>query len=159
MKNTFIIIALFFSLSAFAQIEIKDVTLGKKLNVEHTRIVTLGGITMGNICDTLNDGRVYLIVFIPSDETGEQSLRINDSDVETIKNGLATKYNLNFLKYEEKYTNNYMLKAYKENVVFLIDVKPNQFMSPKNQVYIAISSQDLYEISQKEKQAEANKDF
>ena len=142
-----------------SQVTIKGVTLGDTLKGESVTSTTLGGIDMAQQIFTLNDGRIYLIAYTPCKDDCENVLRVYESDVTKIREGLASKFGLKFRKTTEEYTENYKLNATNGDSVFLLTVKTNKFMDKPCELSIYVFSNSLYDVNNKEQQEKANTDF
>jgi len=157
MKN--IIILLLIMISMLSAVELKGYTLGDTCTTELIQANTLAGIPGAIFLETLNDNRIHSMGFMPSSDLTSLD-RINQSDVTRLVNGLNAKYDINLRFYPKQYSRNSgFYKATKDNIVYLISVDYNQFMTPAYQITIYISDTALLNISNAEKQSEANLDF
>ncbi len=158
-KIIYLVLFTLISNLCLGQVTVKGVTLGDTLRGESLTSTTLGGIDMAQSILTLNDGRIYLILYTPCKDDCENVSRVYESNVTTIREGLASKFDLKFRKITEEYTDNYQLRATKGDTVFLLTVETNQFMDKPCELLIYIFSDSLYEVNNKEEQEEANTDF
>lgn len=152
-----ILILLVAPILTFAQLTIKDVTIGERISGELNTFTTLGGISMYRQADTISDGRVYGVIFTP--EKDGSLNRVYQADVDKIKEGLSANFDVNFIKRTEDYSDDYSLFADKGLYRFVITVEYNQFFDKPCEMQLLIIDKSLYSIWEKEEQEKANSDF
>ena len=153
--------------SAQAQ-ELKGVELGKPITVEGAKhhpdigshfFTTIGGVEGTIIARTLNDGRVYSIIFVPTDEDLNIQ-RVHSVDVETIVAGIENKFGIKLRKKsKDNYSDDYNYLTTKDGVQFFIKVDVNKFMDAPNNMSLMIVDLELEKIADVENKSRTNKDF
>ncbi|MCA0932606.1 hypothetical protein LCM02_09100 [Lutimonas saemankumensis] len=162
MKKALSILFFLLSISSVsvAQVELKGFQLGQPYEGEEVNMTTVGGIDGAIMVSQINDGRAYMIFFVPS-EDGETLRRVYNSDVTRLKNGLEKKYGIKFKRRaKNSYSDDdYYLRATKEGVQYTIIVDSNEYMEPPTEMKLYLVNTELDKINQKEEQQKANSDF
>jgi hypothetical protein len=156
MKNILIILALLIGLSINAQ-ELKGFNLGDKYTGNENVITTLGGINGLLIIQTLDDDRIYSLMFLPSND-GKNITRIYYTDFTIIKKGFEYKYGIK-LKTTENDDGSYSYSSITGGVMYFISTDSNRYLSPPIEMSCSIHDTKLYDIHTAEEQAKANTDF
>ena len=157
MKNLIIIaIALLIGLIAQTQ-TLKGYTLGKQLTGKSELLTTVAGIDGIVYPQTLKDGRIYLIVFIPSDD-GIHTARVYKNDIIKLVKGIEGKYHVKLIKKMEEYGDG-VDYYYTRDWSFFIDCDYNKFMDVPYELTFSMGDAELQKIKNREDQAEANSDF
>ena len=147
------------SILLHAQVEVKGIQLGATHDGEDIVFTSLGGVEGALILSKLNDGRIYLISFKPS-EDGVDVSRIYSTEVEKLKNGLEKKYDIKFRKTSKSdYSDDYYLKANKDGVFYLCIVEENEYRDPSMTFSLLVYNDKLFELNKKEEQERADDDF
>jgi len=161
MKNLFLMAIMLVSLTTQAQskVELKGYTLGST-SATSEKITTLGGIDGVIQAFKINDGRIYQLIFIPSND-GSDVQRVYQSSVDKIVKGMENKYGITFKKkYPNKYDDdNVTYSCVSDGCFFFITCDGNQYMSPPIEMGVVVQSNALSIIAEREEQVKANSDF
>jgi len=111
------------------------------------------GLVLGNV---LNDGRVYSVSFLPSDDEGNLR-RISLTETEQLIKGFKKKYGVKFKKYPDYTETLYSVTS--KGVFYYISVKTNEYLTPSTEFYFTMIHNKLEDIHKAESQAKANDDF
>ena len=146
-----------------AQLEVKELVLGNKYNEDPFTATTLGGIDGVLGGKILNDGTLYIVIFMCGSELFDDKVRPNriySSDVDMLVTGLETKYDIKFKKIKAgSYSNDYLYNVSKGGYTYSIMTEHNQFMDPPTRCTIFIKDDYLTELHEQEQQKKANQDF
>jgi hypothetical protein len=158
MKTIMIIAFMLVSLYTQAQIELKGIKTGELYYGEQVIMTSVADIPGALIVYTLNDKRVYMLAFTPS-ENGILESYIYEHQVETLVKAFEENYKIVFNKKEKEYLNEYTLWAKKLNHNIAINVKITKYRSPSYRVIAFITNNDLKIISDKEDLERAKNDL
>jgi hypothetical protein len=156
MNKLLVAIMLVGALSLQAQVSVKSFTLGQT-SVKPLEKTTLGGISVGIVPFKLNDGRIYDIAIIPSDD-GVKLSRVYQDDVDRLKYGFETHYKVKFIKHEKNSTD-YILKGVIEEAVIYFIVEENEYMDPPIKLTMFVTDPILNQVHEKEARDNAASDF
>jgi len=152
MKKLLLISLMFVSLASFTQ-DLKGITIGSKLASERYLETTVAGIEGIIAAQTLNDGTIYQLLFLPTN-------RVYSSELSKLISAVENKFDIKLKKRNRSdYSGDYYLVTTKDNVSYYIDVEPNQYLSPENKIVLIITNTDLSEINDAEEQAEVSSDI
>ena len=161
MKILLFLLVTIFSINLNAQLELKGLVLGNTYQSDIYEQSTLGGIDGIIVGSTLNDGRLYSIIFICGGELiGNiyKENRISFVDVNKLVLGLESKYNISFNKSEDsKGEDIYRCKS--SGYQYCIMTDHNPYMEPTTKCTVYVWDEALDKINDKEEQTKANLDF
>lgn len=140
---------------------LKGFTLGEKLVGSTMKLTTVAGIKGGVGVETLKDGTIAMILFMPSTSNGEKVKRISEVELNRLKNGIEENYNVSFTKEEEDYSENftYLALDLNDNTVYSIKVDYDEFFDEPYEISFAITNKRMMVMREKEQQEKANSDF
>lgn len=160
MKKVVILLMLFIGFTGFSQVSLKGYTVGKKLTVKNPKETTVAGIAGRVLAKTLEDNRIYLILFAPVvfDDFGDyETTKITNEQLDILVKGVENNYDVVLknatakTELEKKATT--VLRAEKNNVEFTVLVTENNSESLKLAILI-IKDIELYKIHDKELQSD-----
>lgn len=167
MKKIILLMLMMIALSF--GVDLKGFTLGAKItpsqkaNAEvykdntYIYITTVGGVKGQLSVYTLNDGRIFMIGFFPSDGNGEDKC-IYKREVINIKNGMEKKYNIK-LEYVTDDDNDYKFQYKGDEYSYVILVNKDQYEESKYDLALGITNNELYIQQDKERKQKAVNDF
>lgn len=155
MKKLMLVALMLGSFTIQAQ-TLKGITLGEKSNGKMIQ-TTVAGIKGVITPQTLNDGRIYQLIFLPS-ENGKTVNRISMTDLGLLKKGLEEKYGIKLIPISDKTTGD-LTSLYTSDFKFMITVDVNEFLTPSYKIALIITDNKLIEIHKREAQAKASQDF
>jgi hypothetical protein len=156
MNKLLVAIMLVGALSLQAQVKVKDFTLGKT-SPKSVEATTLGGMSVRIVPFKLNDGRIYDIAIIPSND-GVNSSRIYQDDVDRLKYGFETHYGVKFVKLIKNSTD-YILEGVVPGAVIYFVVEENEYMDPPIKLLMFVTDPILNEVHEKETREKTVSDF
>jgi hypothetical protein len=121
MKKLAIIALLFISINSFAQ-SLGGVTL-KECYPDSKKNVIIENVKGTLLIHKLDDGTVYYISFIPSDD-GVHASSITKKELINLQSYFTKKYNITFVKtFSNRYNKkDYFLEAYSKNTYYVLAV-------------------------------------
>lgn len=157
MKKLLVVLVLVLvSLVGYTQ-ELKGIEIGSK-GVSQTVETTVAGIEGVIFTYVLNDGRIYQMIFVPSE--GEKTRRVYSSDIDALKNAIENKYKVSLKKRTlSDYSDDYIYYAKTEKTNFYISVESNRYMTPPCKLSFIIADISLSKIHDQEEKAKTADDI
>jgi hypothetical protein len=136
---------------------LKSYTIGDQLIGDSVLRTTVAGIKGSIFALTLNDNRIYMLMFLPT-EDGEHDSRLYHADIARLVKGLEAKYNIKMIKKTEEHGD--FVEYYRtKDFSFVVLLEHNQFMTPPYKMFLSIVDNDLSAIHDEEEQIRRNNDF
>jgi len=140
---------------------LKGFTLGEKLVGSAMKLTTVAGINGAVGVETLKDGTIVWILFIPSTSNGDKVKRISEVEFNRLKNGIEENYKVTFSKVEEDYYGNfkYLALDLNDSTMYIISVEYDEFFDEPYKISFMITNKRMIAMQEKEQQKKANSDF
>lgn len=126
---------------------LKSFTIGEKLIGIDTIITTVAQIPGIVTVDTLDDGIIYSIGFIPSDD-GQNVSRVYKVDVDRLVSELEINFNIVLVPLYDKH--DYLLRYNTKDMKFIIKNEYNQYMDRPYKLTLRITNKELNKIREVE---------
>jgi len=160
MKKTITIAMMLIGMVASAQ-SLKGYELGTPApnNEKYNENTSVGGVDGVLWLYTLNDGRIYLMGFVPSNN-GKDTSRMYSSDFNAFKAGVEKNYGIK-LKFTKSttYGDNGFWSYESNDVKFILSYEINTYMDKPVKSSFIITSKSLSKINEKEEAEKASAEF
>lgn len=163
MKKTAIILVFtFVALINYAQISLKGYTIGEKYIGEKIILTSVGGEKGFIELSTQDDNTIFYLVFVPSDEYGNQRY-LSNYDKNKFKELIEKHYSISFkamhpelLEYEN--TNSEIFyQSIKDGIHYLFVIGKDKYDEDKNIVMFGLGDKKAFDkFSEQENKSDAN---
>ncbi len=161
MKKLILIILLFVTTFANAQVTIKGITLGQRTSIRDYKQTSVAGINGTLAPYKLKDGRFYSLGFIPTKD-GYSFTRLYSYEVDNFKTAIEKKFGVKFEEITEvdDYTQRvYAAAIVNQKIIFRVVVETYYYMEPSLKFTFTVGNIDLLNLKLEEDASETVSDF
>lgn len=157
-KINLVVAVILLAVGAQAQ-SLKGYTIGEKLVGSEIKVTSVAGIDGAVFASTLNDGTIYALSFIPSDD-GKNVARVHLSEINNLVSGVEKNYDVKLKTRKAEYEDHIERYYYYSSTVNIsIGVEHNQFFDQPYDIALMIYDNDLYNLYEREQKNKTAKDF